>query len=71
MAKDLASTYYPLKVKFKVLKNRIYKLSWMQHEREHIQLLTKSGCLSRANDKNIHADIRAAIVGAFEQGVVE
>lgn len=71
MAKDLASTYYPSKVKFKVLKNRIYKLSYMQHEREHIRLMTKAQCLSTANDKNIHAYIRAAIVAAFEEGIVE
>lgn len=66
-----ASTYYPSKVKFKVLKNKIYKLSWMQHEREHIKLMTKAQCLATANDKNIHADLRAALVTAFEEGVIE
>lgn len=66
-----ASTYYPSKVKFKVLKNRIYKLSWMQHGREHIRLMTKAQCLATANDKNLHADIKAALVAAFEEGIIE
>jgi len=66
-----ASAYYPTKIKFKVLKNRIYKLSWMQHEREHIKLLTKSGCLAMANDPNVNKDVRAELMDAFERGDVE
>lgn len=65
------STYYPSNITVKVLKNRIYLLSYDQHERLHEKILTKAACIRFANDMNTHKDIRAAIIHAFKEGVIE
>lgn len=65
------STYYPTEIELKVLKHRIYLLSYNQHERGHKKILTKAACIRFANDMNVNKDIRDCIIRAFEEGVVE
>jgi len=64
----VAETYYPSNIAFQVLKNKIYKLSWDQHGRPHVKLLTKGSALTTANDPNINKNLRDALVAAFERG---
>lgn len=65
------STYYPSNIQVKVLKNRVYLLSYDQHERSHKKILTKAACIKFANDPNVNKDIRDCIIAAFEEGVIE
>lgn len=64
-------TYYPSNISLKVLKHKIYLLSYDQHERGHKKILTKAACIRMANDMNVNKDIRDAIINAFEEGVIE
>ena len=66
-----ASEYYPSKVTFTPLKNRIYSLTWEQFGQEKGRLLTKAMCLKMANDPNTPKELRASLVEAFKAGIVE
>lgn len=71
MSKPSMETYYPKDIEVKVLKNKIYLLSYTQHDRLHEKILTKAACIRFANDMNTHKDVRAAIIEAFKEGVIE
>lgn len=66
-----ANEYHPSEIKFQPLKNRIYHLSWMQFGYEKSKPLTKATCLKMANDPNVAKELRAALVEAFKEGIVE
>ena len=67
----MVSEYYPTNIKLSVLKNKIYLLSYDQHGRTHKKIMTKAMCIKAANDINMRAEIRDAIIAGFEEGVIE
>lgn len=65
------STYYPSKIEFKPLKNKIYLLTWQQHSTSRQKLMTKAMCLKEANNINLHKSLRDALTEAFKAGIIE
>lgn len=71
MKPQTKNTYYPTEIELKVLKHKIYLLTYNQHDRNHKKILTKAMCIRLTNDTNVNRDIRDCIINAFEEGVIE
>ena len=65
------SDFYPSKIKFEPLKNKIYLLTWVQHGHSRQKLMTKAMCLKAANDFNLHKSLRDKLTEAFKAGIIE
>ena len=66
-----ANDYYPSDIKFKVLPNKIYLLTWLQHGSSKQKLLNKSKAFALVNDMNTDKRLRDEVLTAFEAGAIQ
>lgn len=65
-----ASDYYPSNIKLEVFPNKIYFLSWEQHQSVRSKLLNKAKAFTLVNDMNVDKSLRAEVLKAFRAGVI-